>query len=353
MAEEVQGHAAEESESAESSEATIAVHWREEGYYPPPPKFIGQANASDPAILDRFAEENFPECFREYADLLSWDQYWHTTLDTGNAPFWKWFVGGELNASYNCVDRHLETHPNKAALIWVPEPESEVHQAITYRELYVRVNEFAAVLKDLGLKAGDRITFHMPMVPELPVAMLAAARLGIVHSQVFAGFSGTAAGHRIADSGSTVLQVAMNIAAPREITVITHALKIVEEVGTWEKPHLICLGGLYLPEYQTSVGPLTLANLRDLTADVAFLGCDGLTLEDGLITLHMLVGEVGAALAARARRVVVVADSTKLGRAGFTPFVGLDAVNVLVTDDRADSSIVAQIQQLGIEVLLA
>src|SRR4029077_1595060 len=100
---------------------------------------------------------------------------------------------------------HLADKANKAALIWVPEPEGETHQAITYRELYVRVNEFAAVLKDLGLKAGDRITFHMPMVPELPVAMLAAARLGIVHSQVFAGFSGTAAGHRIADSGSTGL----------------------------------------------------------------------------------------------------------------------------------------------------
>ena len=76
MSEDVQGQAAEESESSESSEATIAVHWREEGYFPPPPKFIGQANASDPAILDRFAEENFPECFREYADLLHWDEYW-------------------------------------------------------------------------------------------------------------------------------------------------------------------------------------------------------------------------------------------------------------------------------------
>ena len=110
MAEEVQGHAADDSESAESSEATIAVHWREEGYYQPPPKFIGQANASDPAIRDRFAEENFPECFKEYGDLLSWDHYWHTTLDTSDAPFWKWFVGGKLNASYNCVDRHLEKH---------------------------------------------------------------------------------------------------------------------------------------------------------------------------------------------------------------------------------------------------
>ena len=193
-------------ESNESSEAHIAVHWREESYYQPPAKFVEQANASDPAIFEQFSEDKFPECFRAYADLLTWYKPWHTTLDTSAAPFWKWFVGGELNASYNCVDRHLETHPNKAALIWVPEPENEAHAAITYRELYVRVNEFAALLRDFaGLKAGDRVTLHMPMVPELPVAMLACARLGVVHSQVFAGFSGTAAGHRIADSGSNVL----------------------------------------------------------------------------------------------------------------------------------------------------
>ncbi len=205
MAEEVQGHAAEESESAESSEATIAVHWREEGYYPPPPKFIGQANASDPAILDRFAEENFPECFREYAELLHWDEYWHTTLDTSKPPFWKWFAGGKLNASYNCVDRHLAKDRNKAALIWVSEDENEADAVITYQELYRRVNEFAAVLRELGVQAGDRITLHMPMVPELPVTMLACARLGAVHSQVFAGFSGGACGGRIADSGSKIL----------------------------------------------------------------------------------------------------------------------------------------------------
>src|SRR5580698_985167 len=161
MAEEVQGQTAEEeTDSSESSEATIAVHWREEGYYPPPPKFIGQANASDPAILTRFAEENFPECFREYADLLSWDEYWHTTLDTSNPPFWKWFVGGKLNASYNCVDRHLAKHKNKAALIWVPEPEDASHVVITYQELYRQVNEFAAVLQAAGVKAGDRAAGH-------------------------------------------------------------------------------------------------------------------------------------------------------------------------------------------------
>jgi acetyl-CoA synthetase len=194
------------SESAESSEATIAVHWREEGYYSPPAAFTAQANAGDPAIRERFTEDKFPECFREYADLLSWDQTWHTTLDTSTAPFWKWFVGGKLNASYNCVDRHLAEHGDKPALIWVPEPEEAEHVKITYRDLHRQVNEFAALLRDFaGVKTGDRVTLHMPMVPELPVVMLACARLGAIHSQVFGGFSGAACGHRIADSGSKVL----------------------------------------------------------------------------------------------------------------------------------------------------
>ena len=190
----------------EVSEAEIAVHWREEEYFPPPASFIGQANASDPAIFDRFAEKNFPECFKEYADLLTWDKYWHTTLDTSNPPFWKWFVGGKLNASYNCVDRHLAKYRNKAAFIWVPEPESAQTLVMTYQELYERVNEFAALLRGFcGLKPGDRVTLHMPMVLELPIAMLACARLGVIHNQVFGGFSGTACGDRIADSGSDVL----------------------------------------------------------------------------------------------------------------------------------------------------
>src|SRR5260370_31780925 len=89
---------------AQVSEAQIAVHWREEETYPPPPGFVAQANARDPAIFGRFAEEHFPGCFTEYADLLSWDEPWHTVLDTSNAPFWKWFTGGKLHASYNCLD---------------------------------------------------------------------------------------------------------------------------------------------------------------------------------------------------------------------------------------------------------
>ncbi len=194
------------SEGVEATEAQISVYWKEESPVSPSVKFIAQANMADTDIRERFKMENFPECFREYADMLTWDKYWHTTLDAGNPPFWKWFVGGKINASYNCIDRHLAKYKNKAAFIFAPEPEEEYHIVITYQELYARVNEFSALLQDFaGLKTGDRITFHLPMVAELPVSMLAAARLGIIHSEVYGGFSGQACGDRIADSGSRVL----------------------------------------------------------------------------------------------------------------------------------------------------
>src|SRR5258707_2379493 len=86
---------------AQVSEAQIAVHWREEEYYPPPPSFVAQANANDPAIFGRFAEDKFPDCFKEDADLLDWGAPWRTTLDTSKPPFWKWFLCGRLNASSN------------------------------------------------------------------------------------------------------------------------------------------------------------------------------------------------------------------------------------------------------------
>jgi acetyl-CoA synthetase len=218
-----------EQDEFQVSEAQIAVHWREEEKFFPPTTFIAQANAADPSIRERFSEERFPDCFKEYADLLSWDAYWHTTLDTSNPPFWKWFVGGRLNASYNCVDRHLATRRNKAALIWVPEPEADDPVPVTYQELYRRVNEFAALLRDFGgVKTGDRVTFHLPMVPELPVAMLACARLGVIHSEVFGGFSGAACGDRIADSGSRIL-VTMD-AYYRNGELVDHKTKADEAV---------------------------------------------------------------------------------------------------------------------------
>jgi len=197
---------ADNEERAEAEEAEIASHWQEEEWIHPSEGFVAQANMADETVLERFGQDKFPESFREYGDLLDWDEPWHTTLDSSNPPFWNWFVGGKLNASYNCVDRHLEKNRNKAAFIFVPEDEGEVDQVITYQDLYVRVNEFAALLQDFcGLKAGDRVTLHMPMTPELPVVMLACARIGVIHSQVFGGFSGTACGERIVDSESSVL----------------------------------------------------------------------------------------------------------------------------------------------------
>ncbi|MFH2130212.1 MAG: acetate--CoA ligase [bacterium] len=189
-----------------TSEAQIAVHWGEEAYYHPSADFVGQANLTDSSIFERFSLENFPDCYNEFAELLSWDKYWEKTLDTSDAPCFKWFVGGKLNASYNCVDRHLAKNRNKTAIHFVPELEEERIDHITYQELYVRVNEMTALLRDFaGLTKGDRVTIHMPMSAELPITMLACARLGVIHSVVFGGFSASACADRIVDSQSRVL----------------------------------------------------------------------------------------------------------------------------------------------------
>ena len=192
--------------SDERMERDIEVHWREEDYYEPPVGFAAQANLSDPHVYDNFSLENFPDSFIAYADLLEWEKRWDTVLDTSNPPFWRWFVGGRLNASYNCVDRHLADHKNKVAYYFVAENENDPIVGVTYQELYWRVNEFAALLRDYaGVKKGDRVTIHMPMVLDLPVAMLACARLGAIHSVVFGGFSGQACADRAVDSESSVL----------------------------------------------------------------------------------------------------------------------------------------------------
>src|SRR5690348_16010375 len=128
----------EEIADVAGSESEIAVHWREEGYYPPPADFVEQANANDPAILERVSPENFPDCFLDYAEMLTWDKKWDEILDTSNPPFFKWFVGGKLNACVNCVDRHLEDRGDKNAIIWVPELEEDETLEITYRELHQR-----------------------------------------------------------------------------------------------------------------------------------------------------------------------------------------------------------------------
>ncbi|MFW6045262.1 MAG: acetate--CoA ligase, partial [Natronomonas sp.] len=168
----------------------------------PPVTFVGQANATDPAIYDRF--DDFPEGFEEYAELLEWDEYWHEPFDGSNPPFFEWFVGGRLNASTNCIDRHLDERSDQTALLWESE-DGEERRRIAYRDLYREVNEMAALLREIGVEEDDVVTLHLPMVPALPITMLACARIGAPHSQVFAGFSAEALATRIDDADSDVV----------------------------------------------------------------------------------------------------------------------------------------------------
>jgi len=148
-----------------------------------------------------------PEKFwGELAEELDWKKKWNKVLDWDfNKPEIKWFTGGKLNASYNCLDRHLNTwRRNKVALIWQGEPLEE-NRSFTYQQLYYHVCKFANVLKKLGVKKGDRVSIYLPMIPELPIAMLACARIGAIHSVVFGGFSAEALRDRINDCGSKIL----------------------------------------------------------------------------------------------------------------------------------------------------
>ncbi len=175
--------------------------------YPPSPDFVSRANVSGMdayrELLRRAAAD--PEAFwGELAEKnLSWFEKWTQTLDW-QPPFAKWFVGGKTNASYNCLDRHLTTaRKNKAAIIWEGEPGDQ--RILTYQELHREVSRFANALKGLGFKAGDRAIIYMPMVPELPIALLACARLGIIHSVVFGGFSAEALKVRIQDLDASLV----------------------------------------------------------------------------------------------------------------------------------------------------
>jgi acetyl-CoA synthetase len=155
------------------------------------------------AKLKRQAAENPEQFWAEQAKNLVWFREWKNVLDW-NHPFAKWFVGGTLNASVNCLDRHVNSDAkNKAAIIW--EGENGETRLFTYYQLYRTVNKFANALKNLGVKKGDRVTIYLPMVPELPIAMLACSRIGAVHIVVFSGFSTQALSDRINDSKSKVI----------------------------------------------------------------------------------------------------------------------------------------------------
>ncbi len=176
---------------------------QEERSFPPPADFAAKANMADPDIYAKAAAD--PEGFwAGLAEELDWFQKWDTVLDWSGAPFAKWFIGGKLNVSYNCIDRHVQNgRRNKAAIVWEGEPGD--WKVYTYGDLLREVCQFANGLKSLGIKKGDRVTIYLPMTPELPIAMLACARIGAPHSVVFGGFSAESLRDRINDSESKLL----------------------------------------------------------------------------------------------------------------------------------------------------
>ncbi|MGY6657600.1 acetate--CoA ligase [Amycolatopsis sp. TRM77291] len=170
--------------------------------FPPSEAFSAQANAT----ADFYAEADADrEAFwAKQAERLHWETKWSQVLDWTNAPFAKWFVGGKLNVAYNCVDRHVDSgHGDQVAIHWVGEPGDS--RDITYAQLKDEVSKAANALESLGLEAGDRVAIQMPMVPEAIVAMLACARIGVLHSVVFGGFSPTALRSRVDDQAARIV----------------------------------------------------------------------------------------------------------------------------------------------------
>jgi len=170
---------------------------REERSFPPPPAFTTGANAQA-SIYEEADADYLAFWRREALERIDWFQEPTVTLDDADAPFFKWFSDGTLNLSYNCLDRHLEDGGDKVAYHWEGEPGDV--RTITYSDLHAEVCRFANVLIDLGVERGDRVAIYMGMIPELPVAMLACARIGAIHSVVFGGFSSEALADRIDDA---------------------------------------------------------------------------------------------------------------------------------------------------------
>ena len=174
--------------------------------FPPAAEFAKQANISSEAQYQQMwnqAKDDPASFWGELASNLHWFKKWDHVLQ-GEMPETKWFVGGKINASYNCIDRHLTTwRKNKAAIIWEGEPGDT--RVLTYQDLHREVSKFANVLKKLGVVTGDRVTLYMPMIPELAIAMLACARIGATHSIIFGGFSADAVADRNNDAQAKLI----------------------------------------------------------------------------------------------------------------------------------------------------
>jgi acetyl-CoA synthetase len=239
--------------------AEFADLLREERTFPPPPEFRQRALVQDDSIYAE-ADRN-PEAFwARWARELEWSKPWDRVLDW-QPPDAKWFVGGQLNVSVNCLDRHVRgARRNTAALIWEGEPGDQ--RTLTYFDLYRQVSAFANVLKSLGVKKGDRVAIYLPLVPELAIAMLACARIGAVHSVVFGGFSAESLRDRINDAQASVLITADGGFRRGQIV----ALKHVADEALTDTPsirHVVVVQrGVQMPGGAASI-PLTMKEGRD------------------------------------------------------------------------------------------
>jgi len=184
------------------AERTIEALLLEERMFAPPPAFQQAAAARDPRVYDE-ASRDLEQFWARAAEDLHWFRKWDKVLDW-QPPYAQWFVGGQTNMAYNCLDRHVKAgRRTKAAIIWEGEPGEQ--RVLTYGDLHREVGRFANVLKRLGVERGDRVAIYLPMIPELPIAMLACARIGAPHTVVFGGFSADALRDRINDAQATVL----------------------------------------------------------------------------------------------------------------------------------------------------
>ena len=189
--------------SADDQQTNIDDLLLENRKFPPSAAFKKNSLAVGTHLYDQAAADDEGFWAQQAADLIDWDQDWHTICEW-NVPYAKWFVGGKLNVSYNCLDRHvLAGNGDKVAIHWEGEPGDT--RTITYSELLIEVEKFSNVLKSLGVVKGDRVNIYLPMIPEAAVAMLSCARIGAAHSVVFGGFSSQALADRINDAEAKVL----------------------------------------------------------------------------------------------------------------------------------------------------
>jgi len=213
-----------------SEENDLEARLAAEESFTPPRSFIEQANITDPHIYDEF-ERDWPDCWRRAADLLDWITPYEEILDTSDAPHYRWFDDGTLNACANCVDRHVDRGAgDRAAIRW--EGEDGTTRSYSYAELLAEVNAAAAMLREVGVTADDVVTLYMPMIPELPIAMLACARIGAPHSVVFAGFSADALATRMAAADSAHLVTCDGYY--RRGDPLDHLSKALDGVGSLE-----------------------------------------------------------------------------------------------------------------------